>query len=304
MQTDRKMQNNNYIKFNVMVVYSRGRNSRVWDLKESNIIKKAVNNDKDTGIRREIVMTLDFNEAIRRYNHINSRKINKNDHLFINILPYMEFTAKYEIDKKGNLRTFKPHRPEALYWLRIFCNEEIYLTELNPPFECKVKGAWGNEEFSGGPRFVLKNKQWVENPHWPLNPQYMIKFNGNNKCKIILKKVSGHMAHEETKVGLLVTKPTYYEENKEKLEKQKIEKHQAIQNREYLKMEGIERCLKSTSKILVAREFKPEEIYPKLSLNESELVFESSYNNKYCASIQTYFSRLDSPLILIPTFEN
>ena len=38
-----------------------------------------------------------------------------------------------------------------------------------------------------------------------------------------------------------------------------------------------------------------------MSINESELVFESSYNNNYCASIQTNFSRLDSPLIIIPT---
>ena len=55
MQTDQKMKNNAYIKFNFMVVFTRGKNSRVWDLKESHIIKKAVNSEKDDGARREIV---------------------------------------------------------------------------------------------------------------------------------------------------------------------------------------------------------------------------------------------------------
>lgn len=100
MQTDKKMENNAYIKFNFMVVYSKGRNSRVWDLQENNIIKKAVNSEKDDGIRREIVMTLDYNEAIRRYNNINTRKFNKNERLFINLIPYMEYTAKYEVEKR------------------------------------------------------------------------------------------------------------------------------------------------------------------------------------------------------------
>ena len=40
MQTDQKMKNNAYTKFNFMVVFARGKNSRVWDLKESHIIKK------------------------------------------------------------------------------------------------------------------------------------------------------------------------------------------------------------------------------------------------------------------------
>ena len=90
MQTDQKMKNNAYTKFNFMVVFAKGKNSRVWDLKENHIIKKAVNSDKDDGIRREIVMILDYNEAVKRYNHINTRKFNKNERLFINLIPYME----------------------------------------------------------------------------------------------------------------------------------------------------------------------------------------------------------------------
>ena len=301
MQTDQKMKNNAYIKFNFMVVFARGKNSRVWDLKESHIIKKAVNSEKDDGIRREIVMTLDYTEAVKRYNQINTRKFNKNERLFINLIPYMEYTAKFEIEKKGNQRIFKPHRPENPYWLRIFCNEELYLAELKPPFQSYIKDSWVNEVNSGGPRFVVQQKKYIENSHWPLNPQYLVKFDKNTKCKIILKKTTGHFVNEESKIGLLITKPTYFDENKDKIAKQNKEKHQLSKQRNGVRLEPIERCLKSTDKILITKKINYHEIYPKLSINESELVFESSYNNNYCASIQTYFSRLDSPLILIPT---
>ena len=301
MQTDQKMKNNAYIKFNFMVVFAKGKNSRVWDLKENHIIKKAVNSDKDDGIRREIVMILDYNEAVKRYNHINTRKFNKNERLFINLIPYMEYTAKFEIEKKGNQRIFKPHRPENPYWLRIFCNEELYLAELKPPFQSYIKDSWVNEVNSGGPRFVIQQKKYIENSHWPLNPQYLVKFDKNTKCKIILKKTTGHFVNEESKIGLLITKPTYFDENKDKIAKQNKEKHQLSKQRNGVRLEPIERCLKSTDKILITKKINYHEIYPKLSINESELVFESSYNNNYCASIQTYFSRLDSPLILIPT---
>ena len=50
MQTDKKMENNAYIKFNFMVVYSKGKHSRIWDLKENYVIKKAVNSEKDDGM--------------------------------------------------------------------------------------------------------------------------------------------------------------------------------------------------------------------------------------------------------------
>ena len=275
MQTDQKMKNNAYIKFNFMIVFARGKNTRVWDLKESHIIKKAINSEKDEGVRREIVMTLDYNEAIKRYNHINTRKFNKNERLFVNLIPYMEYTAKYEIEKKGNQRIFKPHRPESPYWLRIFCNEELYITELKPPYQCYIKDSWVNDQNSGGPRFVIHQKKYIENSHWPLNPQYLVKFDKNCKCKIILKKTTGHFVNEESKIGLLITRPTYFDENKEKIEKQNKEKHQLATQRNGVRLEPIERCLKSTDKILLTKKIDFNEIYPKLSINESELVFES-----------------------------
>ena len=31
-------------------------------------------------------------------------------------------------------------------------------------------------------------KKYIENSHWPLNHQYLVKFEKNTKCKIILNK--------------------------------------------------------------------------------------------------------------------
>ena len=303
MQKDQKMNNGNYVKINFMIVLTKGRYSRIWDLDEKKLIKKAIN-DKDDGNRREIVMNIDFREIIRKYNSQNMKKlpINK-DHLYINLIPYLEYTAKYEIEKKGNQRIFKPYRPDANYWLRIFANDDIYINELKRPFESKINGTWVNGVTSGGPRYIINKKKYVENPHWPNNPQYLIKFDDNVRCKIILRKVGGHFANEETKVGLLITKPSYYDEDKEKLVQSKAEKHQIVV-KEKKKLEPIERIIKSTNKILTNKELDFEKIFPKQSINQSELVFESSYNNTYCASVQVTLSKLDSPMIIIPTLSD
>ena len=66
-----------------------------------------------------------------------------------------------------------------------------------------------NDQNCGGPRFIVHQKKYIENSHWPLNPQYLIKFEKNTRCKIILKKTTGHFVNEESKIGLLVTRPTY-----------------------------------------------------------------------------------------------
>lgn len=123
---------------------------------------------------------------------------------------------------------------------------------------------------------------------WPINPQYLIKFEGNIKCKIILRKTNGHFANEESKVGILITKPSYYDEDKEKLQKKQLEKHQIVE-KEKVKLEPIERILKSTNKILQNRKVDIQKIFPKVCVNESEVFLESSFNNNYCASIQTIF---------------
>ena len=302
IQKDRKTSESEYIHTNFIVLYTKGRYSRVWDILDTNIIKRALT-DKDDFNRREIVMLLDYREIIKKYNSQNHKKLNRNERVFINLIPYMEYHQKYEIEKKGNQRFFKPYHPEENYWLRIFANEDIYINELKKPYECRVAGSWINQQTSGGPRFIVNKKRYVENSLWPINPQYLIKFEGNIKCKIILRKTNGHFANEESKVGILITKPSYYDEDKEKLQKKQLEKHQIVE-KEKVKLEPIERILKSTNKILQNRKVDIQKIFPKVCVNESEVFLESSFNNNYCASIQTIFSKLDSPVILMPTLND
>ena len=198
------MNNGNYVKINFMIVLTKGRYSRIWDLDDRKLIKKAIN-DKDDGNRREIVMNIDFREIIRKYNSQNMKKLSlSKDRLYVNLIPYLEFTAKYEIEKKGNQRIFKPYHPDANYWLRIFANEDIYINELKRPFETKINGSWVNNILSGGPRYLIHKKKYVENPHWPNNPQYMIKFNGNVRCKIILRKTKYLSSTSIAKTGIVV----------------------------------------------------------------------------------------------------
>ena len=302
MQEDKKMKDNAYIKCNFMIIVRKGKRSRVWDIKESHIIKKALD-DKDDGIRREIVMLLDYNEIVRKYNSQNGKKLPKNEKVFVNLIPFMEYTAKYEIERKGNQRIFKPYRPEAKYWLRIFSNEELYIVELKRPCETSTAGTWIQQDTSGGPRFMLQKNKYVENPYWPVNPQYMLKFKGNIRMKIILRKKGGHFSNEEANVGVIITKPKYYDEDKNKLIEAKNKAHQRA-GKEKVKLDPIQRVIKSTDQILKEKPINYYEIFPKLSMNMSEHVIESSYNNNYCASIQKTFSKLDSPLILIPTLSS
>lgn len=99
----------------------------------------------------------------------------------------MEYHEKYEVEQKGYQRFFKPYRPEANYWLRIFSNEDLYISELKKPYEISVGGTWTKEVNSGGPRFIVNKSKtkYVENPYWPINPQYLVKFNQNVKAKFI-----------------------------------------------------------------------------------------------------------------------
>lgn len=42
MQEDKKIQDNNYLSVAFLLIYCKGRYSRVWEIKEENIIRKAV----------------------------------------------------------------------------------------------------------------------------------------------------------------------------------------------------------------------------------------------------------------------
>ena len=93
IQKDRKVAETEYVHTNFIVLYTRGKYSRVWDILDTNIIKRALT-DKDDFNRREIVMLLDYREIIKKYNSQNHKKLNRNERVFINLIPYMEYHQK------------------------------------------------------------------------------------------------------------------------------------------------------------------------------------------------------------------
>ena len=100
MQEDQKVNQKDYLKCNFIIIITKGPKSRVWDIRDNHIIKVAID-EKDDGNRREIVTKLSFSEIVKKYNSQNSKKLNKVDHVYVNLIPFIEFNEKYEIESRG-----------------------------------------------------------------------------------------------------------------------------------------------------------------------------------------------------------
>ncbi len=299
MQEDERLSRKSYQQCNFIMHITVGRYTRVWDIKEDNLIKKASENE-DRKTSREIMVHLDYWEILRKISIKKKKKLlAKGDRLYINIITYLEYHQKFEIEKLGNNRTFKPIYKDGVFWLRIFSNDEIYVSELSKPYERTVDYEWTGES-AGGSRFTrdpVLNKL-VENPHWPINPQYLVKFENNIQMKMILRKTTGRFGEEE-KVGLILTKPDTEENLSNVLKKEtKTVVHSFNKNDQIL------RVIESTDKILSNKKVSIDQVQRKLAINSSEWVVESGYSNNYVASINTTFNKIDSPIIVIPTLDN
>jgi hypothetical protein len=245
------------------------------------------------------MVTLDYYEIIKRISEKKKKKlIPKGDKIFVNVIPYIEYFSKYDIEKNVNMRNFKLIQQEGVYWLRIFCSDELYIMELPKPYEKTIEYDW-TESTAGGARYIRdqEKKKIVENPYWPINPQYLLKFENNITMKIILRKQNGHFSNEETKVGLILTKPNFEDSIGKSLKNVKTKG-------KFNKNDQILRLLESTDKILGSKVIDYDKILRKLMFNSSEWVVESSYCNHFCASLYKEFNKIDSPIILIPTLEN
>jgi hypothetical protein len=299
MQEDERISKKPYQKCNMMVIASKGKYSRVWEIKEENLIKKSVEGEIRE-VQREITLNLDYNELNKKISLKKRKKlVNKNEKIFVNIIPYLEYHRKYEIEKIMNTRAFKLVKEDCIFWLRIFSSDDIYLSELAVPYERSIDFAW-IESTAGGARFIkdqIKNSI-SENPTWPINPQFLIKFDQNVSMKIILRKLQGRVAHEDTKIGMILTKPII----EESLTHNKTYK-QSKKSTETLKTDQIQKVLDSTIKILQQKPIEIEKINRKLSFNTSEWVVESSYSNQFCASLFMNYNKIDSPIMVIPTLE-
>jgi len=188
---------------------------------------------------------------------------------------------------------------ENIFWLRVFSSDDIIVSELAAPFEKSVEYEW-NSQTNGGARYITNNKKTTENANWPINPQYLLKFDSSIFMKIIVRKTTGHFANEETKVGMMLTKPSL---NEDSLPNNKVVKIKKKVNVNTNKTDQILRVLESTEKILETKQLNYDKILRKLSYNQNEWVVESSYNSNYTSSLFLYLNKIDSPITVIPTLQ-
>lgn len=224
--------------------------------------------------------------------------LQKSEKIYINVIPYLEYNIKHEVEKPGNQRIYRMVKNECNFWLRVFSSDDIYISELPKPYYFALDGEWSSG-CSGGGRFVRNstNGRMEENPNWPINPQYLLKFDTNVSLKIILRKISGHFSNENTNIGMLLTKPNIEEKLLSAMKNVKSTSN-------FNKNDQILRVLESTNRLLNCKKMSTENIMRKLSFNSSEWVVESSYKNSYVSSLFMNFNNIDSPVLVIPTLEN
>ena len=309
MQEDKKIQENNYLSVAFLLIYCRGRYSRVWEIKEENIIKKAVSEievpeGQEKKNKRETTIQLDYLDTLKKINEGRKKKIPRGESIQMNLIPYIDYNTKYETERQGKTVQFKIHAVETVFWLRIFASTNIYVNELSRPHECTASASWSQDKnfTAGGARYITERNKTRENSKWPINPQYLITFDKNISMKIILKKTNGHFSVEENKIGFLLTKPEQTQERGISNKAKTMSEFNKTSN-SFLKTDQISRVMESTQRILDSKSNLLIDIYPKMYINNSEWVVESSYSNSYCSCLFMNFNKIDSPLIIIPTLD-
>ena len=309
MQEDKKTQDNSYLSVAFLLIYCKGRYSRVWEIKQENIIRKAVSefenpDDGEKLNKRETTIQLDYYETLRKINEGRKKKLPRGEPIQMNLIPYIDYNTKYETERQGKLVQFKIHAVETVFWLRLFASTNIYVNELARPYECAASSSWSQDKnFSaGGARYITDRGKTRENSKWPINPQYLITFDKNISMKIILKKTNGHFSVEDNKIGFLMTKPEKDQEIISNKSKTASEFNRTMGN-SFQKTDQISRVMESTQRILNPKKNLLLDIYPKMFINNSEWVAESSYCNSYCSCLFMRFNKIDSPLIIIPTLD-
>ena len=115
--------------------------------------------------------------------------------------------------------------------------------------------------------------------------------------KIILKKTNGHFSVEENKIGFLLTKPEKSQDKGISNKAKTMSEFNKTTSNSFLKTDQISRVMESTQRILDNKSNLLIDIYPKMYINNSEWVVESSYSNSYCSCLFMNFNKIDSPLI-------
>ena len=310
MQEDKKIQENNYLSVAFLLIYCKGRYSRVWEIKEENIIRKAVSEipvpeGSEKKNKRETTISLDYMDTLKKINEGRKKKIPRGECIHMNLIPYIDYNTKYETERQGKTVIFKIHAIETVFWLRIFASTNIYVNELSRPYECTASSSWSQDKnfTAGGARYITERNKTRENSKWPINPQYLITFDKNISMKIILKKTNGHFSMEENKIGFLLTKPEKSQDRGISNKAKTMSEFNKTTSNSFLKTDQISRVMESTQRILDNKSNLLIDIYPKMYINNSEWVVESSYSNSYCSCLFMNFNKIDSPLIIIPSLD-
>ena len=305
MQEDKKLQEDAYLKCSFLIIYCKGKYSRVWDVKDTNIVKIAEN--KEDKNNREIIIQLEYFDVLKKINDNKKKKLVRGEGIQLNLIPFIDYSTKYEVDKPSkNMITFKPYAVETVFWLRVFASTPIYIAELPKPYECTIQSQWTMDKCltAGGARYITEESRTFENPKWAINPQYLITFEKNVQMKIVVRKTTGRFSNEENRIGFILCKPDKNEEEGINLKQRTATSSFGRTMSLGLKTEQIFRVMESTARILDNKKNKLDEIYPKLLFNSSEWVVESSYGNPYCACLYMTFNRIDSPIVIIPTLDS
>ena len=310
MQEDKKTQDNNYLSVAFLLIYCKGRFSRVWEIKEENILRKAVSefdnpDDGEKCNKRETTIQIEYYETLKRINDGRKKKLPRGEPIQMNLIPYIDYNTKYETERQGKLVQFKIHAVETVFWLRLFASTNIYVNELSRPYECSANSSWSQDKnfTAGGARYITDRGKTHENSKWPINPQYLITFDKNISMKIILKKTNGHFSVEDNKIGFLMTKPEKNQDRNTSTKSKTTGDFGRTMNNPFIKTDQISRVMESTQRILNPKHNLLLDIYPKMFINNSEWMAESSYNNSYCSCLFMKFNKIDSPLIIIPTLD-
>jgi hypothetical protein len=276
MQEDKKTQENNYLSVAFLLIYCKGRYSRVWEIKEENIIRKAVSefenpDDGEKLNKRETMIQVDYYDTLRKINEGRKKKIPRGEPIQMNLIPYIDYNTKYETERQGKLVQFKIHAVETVFWLRLFASTNIYVNELARPYECSATSTWSQDKnFSaGGARYITDRGKTRENSNWPINPQYLITFDKNISMKIILKKTNGHFSVEDNKIGFLMTKPEKNRDTIVSTKSKTASDFSKTMNNPFIKTDQISRVMESTQRILNPKNNLLIDIYPKMFINNS-----------------------------------
>ncbi|MCQ2821515.1 MAG: hypothetical protein MJ252_30015 [archaeon] len=278
---------------------------------------------------------MDYLTILKGLNENRKKKILRGEIIPLNLIPYLDYNQKYSIDRQKNIVTFKEYAVQAPYWLRIFASNDVYISELPFPYQCQIsETSWSKDESdftAGGARKNYEEKVVTENFKWPINPQYIITFEKNIRMKIVLRKTQGYSMGEGNSIGFILCKPDLNTGDDISLkQRKKMNEAKAFsktassslgKTKEMgltglagvalktmggfnLKAEQITRVMESTVRILENKRNTLEGVTPKMFLNSSEFLVESSYNNAYAACLYLTFNRIDSPLIIIPTLDS